>query len=123
MKDKERDAQEALGNMDTYSVSIEIPIKSTMHITRSVRAVSGPDAIARAKQLYDIQPEETLLHDAINSPQNYNNTHKLDDTVERKYTARCMSTAKDAGAELSGPRSYSGRIHTKTSPISDDCTN
>ena len=84
---KERDAQKALGNVEEYMVTVEIPIKLTVKIHQNVNALNAEDAIEQWKTLQGIVPEDIRLQEVIDKSKNtYKITNKeFDTTKERKF--------------------------------------
>ena len=105
---KERDAQKALGNVDEYMVTVEIPIKLTVKIQQNVNAVNAKDAIEQWKTLQGIIPEDIRLREAIDETRKiYKITNKeFDTTKECKFKTHKIT--HPAQGEL-GPTCESAR--------------
>ena len=99
MDQKERDAQRALGNMDTYQVTVSLPIKMTVKLTQNVEAVNEDDAIEKVKILHDIIPDRDLLRKAIEAATKYfyaDGERKFDPDKEREYSVQSNHSRQDA---------------------------
>ena len=100
MDQQERNTQRALGNMEEFCVTITIPIKVNVQITRNVMAVNDADAIEKVQLIHDIMPENELLREAISKVQGFGAKTTFDDSAEREYNVRMLTRPKAAREAL-----------------------
>ena len=60
MNKKERTAQKAVGNLETFDVEIIVPVIATVRLSRQVTAVNEADAAEKAQTIIDFETEDTL---------------------------------------------------------------